>query len=337
MSQDFAEFQVSKRKPRGRRVAREPKRLLKEGIVTPRFRWAPDGVELSMDAIGHYVDRVAQDLDPDSRYISELRNVLVSASDACDFLARLGDLERARLFRESPDRPSCGERGRAWLTGSIWERMNLFERTLANLVTSESRMMWETAGTDWSLLPSLLARLPEPREVLSVPCATGSEAYSIVIAALANRLEVSVSGVDRQPAVVEHARTGELLVGNGDENAELEEYVIRNRHTGLVHVSPAVLSRCHFIVGDVMIDDFPRHPFELVVCRNFLGYFRGEALRTAVTAVAARVAPTGLLLLDPFAINFHQTAHQILAVLADQRLRRLRPDACYFAAPDFVT
>ena len=168
--------------------------------------------EVTLDAIRAFVAEVAGDLDAGSRYIRELNAALDAATSVDDYLARLDDRERLDAFRRDGSQSSKGERGRSWLDAETWAAMDPFERTLSNLLTGETRMMWAGDGApDFACLAEVLSDLPAPRRALSIPCSTGKEAFSLAIAALRADIELSIVGVDRQPAYVKRASSGLLV------------------------------------------------------------------------------------------------------------------------------
>lgn len=297
------------------------------------FRWTTAEGEPTLADVRALVAEVARDLDPGSRYVGELRAVLDAADDLGDYLARLADLERVARFQADGSAVSRGERGRSWVDGDVWADMGALERTLANLLTGETRMMWGGEGAaDFARFADALGAHPEPVRALSVPCSTGKEAYSLAIAGHLCGLDVRVTGVDRQPAYVERARLGRLVPHGRDwEHPRAEEFLARG-DDGRARVRPHVLERCAFETGDVLTGELPAGPFDLVSCRNLLGYFRGDALETAWRNVAARVRPAGLLLLDGFATGAPEMA-RIPELLAAEGFARLFDDARYFRSP----
>jgi hypothetical protein len=100
----------------------------------------------TLASVRGFVLEVARDLDPGSRYIRELLAVLDASTDIEDYLARLQDPDRTDFFRLEGSRVSQGERGYSWLDPTTWGAMDVYERTLANLVTGETRMMWAGDG-----------------------------------------------------------------------------------------------------------------------------------------------------------------------------------------------
>jgi chemotaxis methyl-accepting protein methylase len=281
-----------------------------------------------------FVLEVSRDLDPDSRYIRELLAVLAASADVEDYLARLQDARRTALFRTDGSRVSQGERGYSWLDDDTWNSMDVFERTLANLVTGETRMLWAGDGScDFARFTDALgaAGLGPALSVCCIPCSTGKEVYSLVMAGLRAGFDVRAVGVDRQAAYVARARTGRLVPHHRDWDwPAAADYL--ERAGGATVVKPQVLERCSFVEGDVLTGRLPPERFDLVSCRNLLGYFRGVSLDTAWRNVAGRVRGGGLLLLDPFVTGSAQMA-EVPRGLQEAGFVRLFADASYYRAP----
>lgn len=290
--------------------------------------------EVTLDAIRAFVAEVAGDLDAGSRYIRELNAALDAATSVDDYLARLDDRERLDAFRRDGSQSSKGERGRSWLDAETWAAMDPFERTLSNLLTGETRMMWAGDGApDFACLAEVLSDLPAPRRALSIPCSTGKEAFSLAIAALRADIELSIVGVDRQPAYVKRASSGLLVPHWRDRDLpDVDTFLLFDPEHGTTQVTPEVLACCNFEQGDVLTGELPPGPFPLVLCRNLLGYFRGETLTTALTNVLARLAPGGTLLVDPFVTDGEEMA-PARALLAERGLTRRFEAACFYSAP----
>lgn len=301
---------------------------------TEPLRWTRAGAPTLAD-VRAYALEVARDLDPGSRYVRELLAVIDASADVDDYLRRLSDAERTSEFKQDGSKASSGERGFSWVDDETWSEMDVWERTLSNLLTGETRMMWAGDGApDYAQLPEVLGALPRGGRVLSVPCSTGKEPFSIAIAALrAGRDDLSVTGVDRQAAYVARARSGRLVAHHRDWAADdAVRFLVRDAR-GRATIAPQVLERCAFEAGDVLTGALPpAGAFDLVSCRNLLGYFRGESLDLAITHVFARARPGGVLLLDPFvadAPDMRQAQERIRAA----GLVRRWPDLSFFDVP----
>ena len=76
----------------------------------------------------------------------------------------------------------------------------------------------------------------------------------------------------------------------------------------------------------------PPGEFDLVSCRNLLGYFRGASLDAAITNVFARAKKGGVLLLDPFVADAKDMA-QAQARIRAAGLKRRWPGLSFFDVP----
>lgn len=292
----------------------------------------------TLDDVRRFVAAIARDLDPGSRYVTELVRVLDASRDLADYERRLSDPDRVAAFRKDGMGPSDGARGLSWLDDETWAGMSLLERTFANLLTAETRMMFRFEEDDLArLAPSFRAVARDGTvSVLCVPCSTGKEAYGYAIVGLRESLDVRVEACDIQAAYVARARTGRLVHHWRDrEFADADRFLIAHGPTA-AQVRPEVLARCHFETGDVLAGALPRGPFDLVACRNLLGYFRDEPLLTACRNLDARVRPGGLLLLDPFVLS---APHLAAAPrwLAERGYVRVDPKASFLEKPGAET
>ena len=291
----------------------------------------------TLEGLRAFIHEVARDLDPGSRYVTELLAALDASRSVEEYLARLEDRERTATFRQDGSVPSGGERGYSWVDDTTWSRMDAWERTLSNLLTGETRMMWAgEADRELSRFAGALEALGPgrgPLRVLSVPCSTGKETFSLVIACLEHGREVQAVGVDRQTAYVERARSGRLIAHHRDHGHPWAKHWLHRLDDGASEIDPRVQARCRFERGDVLTGELPSGPFDLVSCRNLLGYFRGAPLERAWTNVAARVRPGGLLLHDYFVTDGEPMA-PVRALLTAKGFRRLCPDASFYKAPD---
>ncbi|MBL4846913.1 MAG: hypothetical protein JKY65_15445 [Planctomycetes bacterium] len=299
------------------------------------FRWETSGRgPATLESIRAFVAEVSQDLDPGSRYIRELLGVLEASSSAGDYLSRLEDPERIEVFQKDGAAASQGERGRSWVDSETWGGMDAYERTLSNLLSGETRMMWAAEGArNFELLAEVLAELHSPRRVLSIPCSTGKEPFSIVIAGLrAGLSDVEVIGVDRQQDYLRKAESGSLVPHWRDLELEGVETYLEER-AGRLQVAEEVSSRCSFQQGDVLTGALPSGPFGLVSCRNLLGYFRGESLETAWRSVSSRVARGGQLLVDPF-VSAGPEMQLVRDLFAKEGWTRTYSDGDFYRAPE---
>lgn len=297
------------------------------------FRWDTRGRgPATLESIRAFVNEVCQDLDPESRYIRELVAVLDASTSLEGYLARLDNPDRVEEFQKDGSAPSQGERGRSWVDDETWTGMDAYERTLSNLLSGETRMMWAAEGArNFELMAEVLGGIPEPRRVLSIPCSTGKEPFSITIAALRADLRVEVIGVDRQADYLRKAESGTLVRHWRDLELPGSEVFLREEG-GALHVADSVRAHCSFQQGDVLTGELPAGPFGLVSCRNLLGYFRGDSLETAWRNVSSRVAPGGQLLMDPF-VSGGEEMQLVRDLLSSEGWTRTYPDGDFYRAP----
>ncbi len=230
----------------------------------------------TLDEIRTRIERVSRQLDPDSRYISELLVLLDAAGDVAEF----------ESFLE-------GSRGQRHAGADVFAQMDLSEKILANLITPETTLLRFTEGEmeaiDLELLPRLKGR---SARALIVPCSHGEEAYTMAAFLLKVGIDFQIEAFDIQQALIEEARTGRLTFGYPPE------YLA---HPG--RVATAVLDRIRFEVGDAFALPLKEEArFEVILCRNFVGYFKYEQARMLVRSLCSRLTSDGVLFLDSFCL-----------------------------------
>lgn len=254
----------------------------------------------TIEDVRRFIARETARLDPGSRYVSELLETVGRSAD-------VADLER-QLAR--------GSRGAHWAGREAFERMTLEEKLRCNLVTNETCLMRfddaELAYLRETVLPDLASR--DGARILSLPCSHGEEAMSLAIECIeAGLREFIVHGKDVQPACIETARTGRFPFQG------LPKYVT-------CQAAPEVMSHLSFAVADVFADDIGSG-YDLIVCRNFLGYFTPQAVASLGQKLANALSfeRVGYLLVDPFILDKHPEAFYDLPLerVRDERVRDL--------------
>ena len=155
------------------------------------------------------------------------------------------------------------------------------------------------ATSDWRALPA--ARV---LRLLSLPCSTGEEPYSMAMALRDAGLPAesfAIDAVDISERAL--ARAHHAIYGNNSfRGADL---AFRDRHfeqtTHGYRVSDAIRKSVRFHQGNVHADDFLAdiEPYDAIFCRNLLIYFN-EATQQRTTAVLERLLrPTGVLFVGP--------------------------------------
>jgi len=140
--------------------------------------------------------------------------------------------------------------------------------------------------------------------VLSIPCSTGEEPYSLVMALLdaaipADRFQID--GVDISAVALARARQGVY----GRNSFRGKELGFRDRHfrqskDGYV-LEPSLRARVKFFEGNILHADFLRgqEDYDVVFCRNLLIYFDRPTQKRALEKIDRLLLPGGLLFVGP--------------------------------------
>jgi len=254
---------------------------------------------MTLDDVKAFIQAESKRLDPESRYISELL-------ERVNLAQSVGALES--LLADS--------RGAFWAGHYAWNRMTLKEKLRANLITNETSMMrFETEEMRClrsRVIPFLrfLAK-HRPPEILSLPCSHGEESVSLAIEFKENGLQdFTISGYDIQRASIEVARSGKIPISG------MPRYVTAT-------VAPEIMRHLVFEEADVFApvnDASPQRVYDLVVCRNFLGYFTPDVAKQVLDKLWAMTEDPGMLFLDSFVIGKHP---ELFDRWADYRFPRL--------------
>jgi len=137
-----------------------------------------------------------------------------------------------------------------------------------------------------------------PLRVLSLPCASGEEAYTAVIALLEAGLpaeHIDVLGIDVSKAAVERARAG-VFRNNALRGKRLPDPWSEPRPGGF-EIAAGIRRCARFRVGNALDPALfeAREKFDVVFCRNLLIYLHPEARTRVLGALLAVLEPGGLL------------------------------------------
>jgi chemotaxis protein methyltransferase WspC len=136
--------------------------------------------------------------------------------------------------------------------------------------------------------------------VLSVPCSSGEEPYSIVMALQdaglpADRFEVDA--IDISARVLNRAKAG--IFGKNSfrgKNLGFRKRYFQDSKEGFA-LSPSIKDCVHFFQGNLLNDDFlPGYAgYDFIFCRNLLIYFDRPTQQRAVARLDRWLAPAGVL------------------------------------------
>ncbi len=143
-----------------------------------------------------------------------------------------------------------------------------------------------------------------PLRVLSVPCSSGEEPYSLVMALLdagVLPLRFQIDAADISARSLERARLG-VYRKNSFRGKDLgfRARYFRQTREGLV-LSPAIRSCVHFHPGNLLSTDFlaGRGNYDFIFCRNLLIYFDLPTRRKALERIERLLTPSGVLFVGP--------------------------------------
>lgn len=147
-------------------------------------------------------------------------------------------------------------------------------------------------------------------QILSLPCSTGEEPYSLVMALLDAGIPQTrfvLDAVDLSPRALSRARLG--LYGknsfrnhHGQHGKSLE---YRQRYftetADGYQIADTVKNCVRFHRANLLADDFfaQRAPYDFVFCRNLLIYFDRATQAQALRRLHRQLAPTGVLFVGP--------------------------------------
>lgn len=175
------------------------------------------------------------------------------------------------------------------------------------LTTNESSFFRDGKPFDHlrTLLPEMAVKRPAgaPLRIWSAACSTGQEAYSIALlteeiaGALGGR-KVEILGTDISKEVVARAREGVFTQFEVQRGLPVRLLVKRfTQEAGKWRVAPQLRAMCRFETWNLLTDIRPLGRFDVIFCRNVLIYFDAPTKSRVLEAMAAQLAPDGVLYL----------------------------------------
>ncbi len=236
----------------------------------------------TLDQVRAFIDCIAADLDPDSRYVRELRGIVAESEDVEDL--------QTKLF--------AGCRGLRHSGPIVFAEMLLEDQLRANLITNETDVS-RFESHELTKIRSFLRDMYNPSgvvQVLVAPCSTGAEVYTYAMATIEDKVPACINGRDIQYEALRAAASGVLDVGIP---ARFLDQPAR--------VSKEVLARVQFDLVDLLHDNLENDhgKFDLVSCRNFLGYFTWSVVQGILARLVSLVSREGILVLDSYILEKH--------------------------------
>lgn len=189
----------------------------------------------------------------------------------------------------------------AHLSSSAKERLIFVERVMV----PETWFFRERTSLEWIAEHSAHTFLKRPGQqvfrVLSLPCMTGEETYSIAMAlkdaGFAND-RLRVEGVDLGRENIKRARAGEYgITSFRGRNLEFQERHLIKVNEELWRVPDTLRSVVHFEQASPLAPSFAsaRAPYDVIFCRNLLVYFDRETQLQTLEVLIRLLKPGGLV------------------------------------------
>ncbi|HWX00616.1 CheR family methyltransferase [Collimonas sp.] len=213
-------------------------------------------------------------------------------------------LERALQERQG----SCGVAD----LDAYWQLLQISEQEQLQLI--ESVIVPETwffrnreAFLEMAQLQQRWPRLisaSQPLRILSLPCSTGEEPYSIAMALLDAGVpppHFQIDAIDISPQSLHVAR--QAVYGKNSFRGDYLSF--RDRYFALNEqgyaLSETVRQQVRFAQSNLFAADLlaAQAPYDIIFCRNLLIYFDRATQHQAVTILIRRLAPEGLMFVGP--------------------------------------
>ncbi len=150
----------------------------------------------------------------------------------------------------------------------------------------------------------LAAQPGQPVRILSVPCSTGEEPYSVAMALLEAGVMPSqfvIEAYDIRTRSLEIAAAGVY----GRNSFRGQDLGFRDRHFQPVEqgwqLSEAIRQQVRFAPGNLLAPDFLRQaaPYDFIFCRNVLIYFERDVQRQVVTLLESLMQAGSVIFVGP--------------------------------------
>jgi chemotaxis protein methyltransferase WspC len=219
---------------------------------------------------------------------------------------------------------ACRTRTEDAYLGYVNEHPAELERLIEQVVVHESWFFREPASLEFLCARAKgAARSPaRPFRVLSIPCASGEEPYSVAIMLLLAGLSpetFEIHAVDVSGVALDLARRG--AYSEYAFRGKLEDYVgyLEPRVSGMQVAAP-VRALVSFTQGNVLDPLLLSGvQFDAVLCRNLLIYLDGESRASAMRNLMRWLAEDGVLF----------TGHAEAGTAIEHRLRKLGDSRCF--------
>jgi len=157
---------------------------------------------------------------------------------------------------------------------------------------------------EWISARSKSSRHDTPARILSAPCSTGEEPFSLAIALNEHPVRANaycIEGVDLSEAHLSCARAGRFGSFSFRETGPDIRITHFQQSGDRWDLRPAIRDRVLFRIGNATDPNFlgGETPFDLILCRNLFIYLTADARRQALANLDRLLAADGRLVLSP--------------------------------------
>jgi len=132
----------------------------------------------------------------------------------------------------------------------------------------------------------------------SAGCSYGAEAFTLAAVCMSTvpKANVSITGVDIDPRMIEAAREGVFSAADARAvKPGLMDTWFTRRPDGRFEAKPALRALCRFEVGDLLRVQPRAAAYDLVMCRNTVIYFNDEVRDALHARLVTALRPGGYL------------------------------------------
>jgi chemotaxis protein methyltransferase WspC len=184
--------------------------------------------------------------------------------------------------------------------GEVWQKL------VENVVVSETWFFRDEAPFDHivaAVQKNLHARGTGPIRLLSCPCSTGEEAYSIAIALTdagipSDAFTIDAADVNPTSLKVAHAAIYRSRSFRGNHNIDRAHYFQHESDTKCWRLKPAFRAMVKFRPANLVLQAGLEHsqPYDFVLCRNLLIYLHAQARADVMAVLRRLLTPDGILI-----------------------------------------
>jgi chemotaxis protein methyltransferase CheR len=236
------------------------------------------------------------------RVVAPARDEYVDFCDGVRRLCAIDLLQYKRGQMERRIRTFADTRGHAGLAEylSVLRRDGQELEKFLDRVTINVSQLWRHPEQFDVLERDVLPELAKADRVRawSAGCSYGAEAFTLaaVCKRVVPRANVTITGVDIDPRMVERARTGVFTAGDARSVAPgLMDRWFTKRPDGSYEARPELRAVCRFEVGDLLRVRPRPAAYDLVMCRNTVIYFNDEVRDALHERLVTALRPGGYL------------------------------------------